>query len=283
MLDVHPAILQSLPSWLHLGQVARNVAQTTVLCGGLLLVIAGCEYRAGLGLPRYASRHFALDLLYRLVFVVYLTMLWNPLTAVVRATVPALNVGVLLRAPLWVSIPIYWLVFDFIGYWIHRMQHSRWLWRFHRVHHSQVYMTFATGFRNHPIDQLFALSVSFVPGLLMGAPSWSWLPFSLAQSLFDATHHANLPWRFGWARKVFVSPVFHAQHHSTDAAAYDRNFGGLFSMWDFLFGTAVDAERPPERTGVEGWRVAESFWAHLLSPFRRGSVVRGDAAPQSGA
>ena len=94
-----------------------------------------------------------------------------------------------------------------------------------------------------------------------------------------ATHHATLPWRFGALRKIFVSPVFHLSHHSTDPAIHNRNFGGWFSMWDFLFGTAFDAERPPERTGVEGWRVAESFWAHLLSPFRRGSVVNDRSAP----
>jgi sterol desaturase/sphingolipid hydroxylase (fatty acid hydroxylase superfamily) len=275
--------MQPIAAWLQVGELGHTVLRASAFAAGCFVVIAVFERRAGVSMSRYTSRHFAIDLLYRLVFILYMAALWNPLVEVVRTAFPGLNLAVLNHAPLWVALPAYWLIFDFLSYWVHRIQHSRYWWRFHRVHHSQEQMTFASAYRNHPIDQLFALSISMVPGLLLGAPAVTWAPYSFLLSFIDATHHANLSWRFGWLRKIFVSPVFHMAHHSTDPAIHNRNFGGLLSMWDFLFGTAYDAERLPERTGVEGWRVPESFWAHLLSPFRRESVVNDPSALPPGA
>jgi sterol desaturase/sphingolipid hydroxylase (fatty acid hydroxylase superfamily) len=279
MDGVHLIFTQLIAAWLHHGGLGYSIVRGTALAGGCFLVIAAFERSSGLSMSRYASRHFAIDLLYRLVYILYIAALWNPIVAALRAAQPSLDLGLLNRAPLWVALPASWLIFDFLGYWIHRIQHSRYWWRFHRVHHSQEQVTFATGFRNHPIDQLGALSISLVPGLLLGAPVVAWVPFTFLLDLYAALHHANLPWRFGGLRKIFVSPVFHLAHHSTDPAVHNRNFGGLFSTWDFLFGTAIDAEGPPQRTGVEGWRVPESIWAHLLSPFQRGSVVHDPSAP----
>lgn len=238
----------------------------------LMLLLMILERRSGVSIEQYASRHFVTDVAHRIAYIIYAAVLYTPVSEAARVACPMLDVAWLNRSPLWFAIPVYFLIFDFLGYWIHRLQHSSFWWRFHRVHHSQEQMTFATGFRNHPIDQMLAHVLTLIPLLLIGAPTVSWLPYAVLLAFVDASHHANLPWHFGWARKVFVSPVFHATHHSVDPLVRDRNFGGLFSMWDFLFGTAVDAERRPDRTGVEGWRVTESWWAHLWSPFRRGAV-----------
>lgn len=273
MLEALRSALPALAAWFRHGALGYTILRASVFSGGCFLVIAACERRAGASLTRYASRHFAIDLLYRLVFLLYVAAWWDPMVAALSSRVPSLHLALLNRGPLWIALPAYFLIFDFLGYWIHRMQHSRWLWRFHRVHHSQEQMTYATGYRHHPVDQLFALGVPIVPGLLLGTPVFTWLPYTLGLAFLDALYHARLPWRFGWLRHVFVSPVFHAQHHARDAMTHHRNYGGLFACWDHLFGTALDAVRPPERTGVEGWRVRESFWAHLFSPFRRDSVV----------
>ena len=40
---------------------------------------------------------------------------------------------------------------------------------------------------------------------------------------------------------VFCSPAQHQIHHSTDPRHHDRNFGGLLSLWDWLFGTLITA------------------------------------------
>ena len=272
MDELNRTLLARLAAWLHMEAIGHSVLSALGIGAVCMVILAVFERRAGVDLSQYASRHFVTDVIYRIAFSVYVVLAYTPFSLAVRAAYPGLNVALLNRSPLWFAIPAYLVIFDFLSYWVHRMQHTRLWWRFHRVHHSQEHLTFATGYRNHPIDQLFAHAVTFVPLLLLGAPSVAWLPYSILFAVVDATHHANLPWRFGWARKVLVSPVFHATHHDLDVVARDRNFGGLLSIWDFLFGTALDAEARPARTGVEGWRVRESWWAHLLSPFRRDAV-----------
>ena len=262
---------------LHLRSFAGDVYSALTLYAALFVIMYVLEWRAGSDMSRYRSRHFATDLFYRLYFSAYMVALYLPLSVAAKARWPALDLHLLNAASVWIAIPAYLLIFDFLSYWIHRFQHTRVWWRFHRVHHSQESLTFATGYRNHPIDQMFAQTVTFVPLLLLGAPVVVWLPYSFVMALIDATHHANLRWRLGPLRKVIVSPVFHATHHSRDVRDHDSNFGGLFSIWDFLFGTAIDAQDRPAATGVDGWDVRESFLAHLGSPFT------GDAVPPDGA
>jgi sterol desaturase/sphingolipid hydroxylase (fatty acid hydroxylase superfamily) len=184
-MDEHNPVLQPIAAWLHLGGFGYTILRASALAALCFVVIAAFEHRSGASLSRYASRHFAVDLLYRLVIILYMAALWNPLVAALRTAYPSLNLGLLNRAPMWVAVPVSWLVFDFIGYWTHRMQHSRWLWRFHRVHHSQEQMTFATGFRGHPFDQWFALSIGLVPVLLLGSPAATWVPYTLALALLE--------------------------------------------------------------------------------------------------
>ena len=280
MDELNRTLLARLLSWPIVGTLAHSIRGALAMGAVCMVLVLIAERRSGRALSQYASRHFVTDVTYNLAFKFYLVLLYTPISLAVREAYPRLNVALLNQSPLWFAIPLYFICFDFLGYWVHRMQHSGILWRFHRVHHSQEQMTFATGFRNHPIDQCFAHAVTFVPLLLLGAPTVAWLPYSILLAFIDATHHANLPWRLGWARKIFVSPVFHAIHHDMDIVARDRNFGGLFSMWDFMFGTALDAEARPARTGVAGWRVRESWWAHLLSPFRRDTVAPPRAGDQ---
>lgn len=274
--------LHAVAAWLRLPAIGHGLLRSLLFGVGCLLIIGFFERRSGRSLAVYTSRHFVTDVLYRVVFIVYLAWLYNPLQDLVRQTFPALDRSLLSGVRLWIALPVYWLVFDFLSYWIHRIQHSRYWWRFHRVHHSQEHMSFASGYRNHPIDQLLAQMISMVPSLLLGAPAIAWVPYSFLLTFIDACHHSNLPWRFGPARLIFVSPVFHMAHHSTDPAIRNRNFGGLLSVWDFIFGTAYDADALPTRTGVEGWRVRESFWAHLVSPFSRHAVVESPSPPPPG-
>ena len=267
-------------AWLPVSDLASDLGLAAKYYALFFAVLYLIEWKAGRDISRYRSRSFVTDLAYRVWFSVYTVILYTPVTEAVAARWPEPALHALNGAPLWIGIPAYLLAFDFLSYWIHRAQHSRIWWRFHRVHHSQEQMSFATGYRNHPLDQLLAHTVTFVPLMILGAPAVAWLPYSLAMAFLDATHHADLEWRWHPVRKVLVSPVFHAAHHSTDPQYYDTNFGGIFSFWDFAFGTASDVSERPEVTGVVGWQVKESFWAHLWSPFRRDAVVEDPPEPE---
>ena len=47
------------------------------------------------------------------------------------------------------------IVLDFTSYFIHRLIHkSKFLWRFHRVHHSEIDMDSSTSFKFHPLEAI---------------------------------------------------------------------------------------------------------------------------------
>jgi sterol desaturase/sphingolipid hydroxylase (fatty acid hydroxylase superfamily) len=47
-----------------------------------------------------------------------------------------------------------------------------------------------------------------------------------------------------------VTPQSHRIHHSIEPEHQDKNFGSLFSIWDFMFGTQVTAWRDYPETGI---------------------------------
>ena len=63
--------------------------------------------------------------------------------------------------------------------------------------------------------------------------------------------HMNVAWRSRRLEWIFVTPRYHAIHHSSDPQ-HVGNFGSLFSIWDRLFGTRIDpdAVETPLRFGT---------------------------------
>ena len=174
---------------------------------------------------------------------------------------------------------VYWVVFDFTSYWVHRWKHSNsWLWAFHSVHHSQENLTFITLTRGHPFETLFGSLIAFFPLVILGAPPAAWLPLALFRTFLEALQHSAIPWRMGPLYRVIVSPVFHSFHHSTNPEHHNRNFGVNLAVWDFLFGTAVDHEPRPAEFGLKEAPMP-TLASQLFGPFR--TIYRSYAEKRS--
>jgi sterol desaturase/sphingolipid hydroxylase (fatty acid hydroxylase superfamily) len=171
------------------------------------------------------------------------------------ATVPSLLVGII-------------AVFagDFIGYWRHRLEHTRFLWPSHAVHHSDTAMTWLALFRFHPINRLttFIVDNSFL--LLLGFPAYALVVNAVVKHYYGIFIHADLPWSYGRLDKIFVSPIMHRWHHSIDPAAYQTNFATVFSVFDRMFGTYRVPGLPITALGVKS-HFGKSISAQLLYPF----------------
>jgi sterol desaturase/sphingolipid hydroxylase (fatty acid hydroxylase superfamily) len=163
-----------------------------------------------------------------------------------------------------------WLMSDFLRYWTHRLQHtSAFLWAFHSVHHAPTELNLFTANRIHAGEQLAVGLLLLVPGLIFGIPAPLWLPVVFLQTLIETMSHARLPWTFGPLARVLVSPALHAVHHSAEARDHHRNFAGVFSIWDVLFGTFAEPTREqPLRFGVEGMHIPERLTSQFLHPLR---------------
>ena len=258
------------PLFLLSSRLARSMAAAILLFAGLLVVIALCEAKGGASLKRYASRNVLNDLLYGLFYQggLYALLVYTPFFDSVQAKLSLFDLHLLSRMPAYVSLPVYFLVIDFCAYWIHRLQHTRVLWPFHSVHHSQRQLSLFTQYRFHLLEQFMTSAAVIIPLMILGAHPRVWLPLQFLEYFLAALPHAELNWRLGPLYRVLNGPVFHSIHHSPEPRFFNKNFGMVFSFWDFLFGTAVDAPDRCRIYGVAGLDMPETISGQFLTPFR---------------
>ena len=129
------------------------------------------------------------------------------------------------------------LLGDFSSYWRHRLEHTRWLWPAHAIHHSDDEMTWLTGNRFHPVDSLTTVLLDNAVLALLGFPAWAITANELVRHYYGEFIHADSPWTYGALGRVFVSPVMHRWHHARDVQGAGSNFATIFSIFDQAFGT----------------------------------------------
>src|SRR5260370_12001713 len=241
-----------------------------VLFAMLFVVIVICEALSGSRLKRYASRNFLNDMLYGLFYQggIYTLFIYEPFFNSLRPKLAILDLHLQARWPAYLCLPIYFVVADLFAYWLHRLQHTRFLWPFHSVHHAQQQLTFITFFRFHFVDYFTANAVGTIPLLVLGASPRVWAPIGFAQWFLQAIQHSELNWRLGPFHRVIVGPVFHSIHHSPEPKFLNKNFGMSFSFWDFLFGTSVNAEERCTVSVVTGLAMPETIFGQFIVPFR---------------
>lgn len=177
--------------------------------------------------------------------------------------------GPLSRQPLWLQAVEIYVLADFVGYWSHRLFHGGRWWPFHAVHHSSEDLDWLSSVRVHPVNDLVSKFLQVTPLLLLGFNPWVTLSTAPFFTLYAIFLHARLDWDFGPFRYVIATPVFHRWHHSRLREAWDKNFAGLFPLWDLLFGTFfMPSGRVPEDFGVAGG-FPQTLPAQLWEPVRR--------------
>jgi len=182
------------------------------------------------------------------------------------------------------------LVGDLSVYIVHRLMHRvPLLWAFHRLHHSATHMTPLTQLRLHPIELIINnLRSGLVFGVLAGAftywagnavPMVTFLgvnAFRFAFYSFGANlrhSHVRMPY---WhvLEFLFISPFQHQIHHSVQPEHHDRNFGSMFAIWDWAFGTLVMSRSVKKlKFGLtDAPRTTHKLSVALLAPFQRSNV-----------
>jgi sterol desaturase/sphingolipid hydroxylase (fatty acid hydroxylase superfamily)/DNA-binding beta-propeller fold protein YncE len=175
--------------------------------------------------------------------------------------------------PLWLQCLAILLLQDVILYGLHRAFHSRWIWKFHAVHHSPKVLDWMSAARFHPVNNFFSFVVADVVVLLLGFPARAVLVLIPFNTIYSAMVHANLNWTFGPLRYALASPVFHRWHHTTEAEGLDKNFASTFPFLDLMFGTFYMPQgKMPARFGTGEVHFPEGFLGQFLHPFwRRGA------------
>lgn len=177
--------------------------------------------------------------------------------------------GWLATLPLWVQGAIYLVVTDFALYWSHRLFHAGGFWKYHAVHHAPQQVEWLSAARFHPVNLLFGTIAMDVVMLLAGVSPQIFIVLGPFNTMVSTYAHANLNWTGGPLRYVLVSPVFHRWHHAVEPR--DKNFAGLFPVWDVLFGTFhMPQGELPQEYGIDGASapVPEGLVSQLLYPLK---------------
>lgn len=161
------------------------------------------------------------------------------------------------------------LVADLVQYWAHRAYHEiPFLWRFHSVHHSALSMDWLAGSRQQILELVATRILVLSPIFVLGFSQSVIAAYVIIVGFQAVFNHANVDVRLGPLRYVIVTPNFHHWHHSRDTEAIDKNYAAHFAFLDYLFGTAVSADRKwPSRYGVVGDYVPLGFVAQQMFPF----------------
>jgi sterol desaturase/sphingolipid hydroxylase (fatty acid hydroxylase superfamily) len=171
----------------------------------------------------------------------------------------------------------------FAQHWL--MHRVPWLWEFHKVHHSAEVLTPMTVYRMHPVDDLLAWSLTGLAGGVtigifhwlypLGLPIYTYMGINVVVFLFYFfgynLRHSHIWVSYGpVVSHVLVSPAQHQIHHSAEERHWDKNFGFIFALWDWLAGTLyVPREHETFRLGIGGEeRHFSSVRALYLRPFQ---------------
>lgn len=180
-------------------------------------------------------------------FILYLLL---PLSAIALAAVGAerswgLFNNVSVPVPLAIVGAI--LMLDGLHYIKHVVLHKiPLLWRFHRVHHTDLDYDFTTGIRFHPFESIVTAIVTMTAIVVLGIPVVAVVIFETLLVVVTFIVHGNVRYSTSLdkvLRILLVTPDMHRIHHSARVPETDSNYGVIFSLWDRLFSTHVAQPR----------------------------------------
>ena len=167
------------------------------------------------------------------------------------------------------SSPWTWIAglvaYDFLYYWYHRAGHRVALfWAAHVVHHQSEDYNLSTALRQTSSGWL-AGWIFYLPMALIGFPPLVFGVVALIDLLYQFWVHTEQIGKLGWFDRWFCAPSNHRVHHAVNDRYLDRNYGGVFIVWDRMFRTYAEEEQAEPcvygtRAPLRSWN---PVWANL--------------------
>lgn len=178
-----------------------------------------------------------------------------------------------LPAHAWWTWALAFVGFDLAFYWSHRLSHRvNLFWASHVVHHSSEEYNLTTALRQPATSFLFTWMI-YLPLGAAGIPTEVFAVAAGMNLVYQFWPHTRLVGRLGWLEGWLVTPSNHRVHHARNPFAIDRNFGGVFAIWDRIFGTyAEERDDEPLSYGIRD--PAASFDPFVLNLHHYGRICR---------
>jgi lathosterol oxidase len=171
--------------------------------------------------------------------------------------------------PLAVELFIAFFVTDLFQYWTHRIFHrSRYLWRFHAVHHSVREMDWLAGSRTHFVDVVLTRSLTYVPLYICGFSPIVFNIYIVVIAIHAVFIHSNTRLNLGPLKYLITTPQYHHWHHCIEEEYYGKNYAVFFPFIDMIFGTYyLPGNSWPSGTGLNDAHFPKGYLRQFTYPF----------------
>ncbi len=153
----------------------------------------------------------------------------------------------------WATWVFAFVAYDFCYYWNHRFGHERQIfWASHVAHHQSEEYNLTTALRQTSTGFLLSW-LFYIPMFLVGVPAEVYVTVASANLIYQYWVHTEHVPKLGWYEWIFVTPSNHRVHHAQNDLYVDRNYGGVFILWDRWFGTfQEELDEEPCIYGIRG-------------------------------
>ena len=166
----------------------------------------------------------------------------------------------------WITWVVAFLMYDLIYYIQHRLHHEiKILWATHVVHHHGEEFNMSTAMRQTSTGWLWKW-MFYTPMMVIGIPAEVFITVGGINLVYQYWVHTEHVPKLGWLEKIFITPSNHRVHHAKNPEYIDANYGGVFIIWDRIFGTYI--EEKDEIKPVYGTVKALNSWNPIWANFQ---------------
>lgn len=182
----------------------------------------------------------------------------------------------------WQSVQLWqyvlaFVLYDACYYWFHRISHQRKLfWAAHVAHHQSEEYNLTTALRQTSTSFLLAW-IFYIPCFALGMPAEVFVTVASLNLIYQFWVHTRFIPELGPLEYLLVTPSNHRVHHARNPVYVDKNYGGVFIVWDRLFGsyTPERVDTPVDygiSSGLNSWNPLWAnihvYWGMLCDSFR---------------
>ncbi|BBM86392.1 sterol desaturase family protein [Candidatus Uabimicrobium amorphum] len=159
---------------------------------------------------------------------------------------------------------IAFILIDFVYYWVHRFSHTTAIgWAGHCVHHQSEEFNFAVALRHGILQSLFNFWF-YLPLAIIGFHPLIYASTKSLNTIYQFWIHTKLVNKIGIMENILNTPSHHRVHHGKNEQYIDKNYAGVFIVWDRLFGSFA----PEEEEVVYGTVAPINTWNPFTANFQ---------------
>lgn len=176
--------------------------------------------------------------------------------------------------PPWARFIVFFVVIDFLQWFAHFLLHrSNFFWQFHKIHHAQETLGFASTRHFHFGEYLLLKPAFWIPFSLCGfqlqADGGYVLWYIWIAYMLTFLSHCNIRIKWGFIKYVFITPETHYWHHSRNIPGrYGVNYASSLVIWDLLFGHFYNPKDKEPVLGIPDNDVPDTWLGQMAYPFK---------------